>query len=167
MNREELRKKLQNKLKGMKNNRTSKVTDKEQVIDNTNMLKNMPKSKKDLDNLKKEMNKMLNNTNTVKVTDLMESYYDLTVKKYDKIKIPTPQELLMNVEVAKNNFKDYLNALIDNCKEKNISKEVFIKDYLNSLYTEYHVVVLTIDVVPEKLRSQLSLSYLDELNKKN
>jgi hypothetical protein len=167
MNREELRKKLQNKLKGMKNNRTSKVTDKEQVIDNTNMLKNMPKSKKDLDNLKKEMNKMLNNTNTVKVTALMESYYDLTVKKYDKIKIPTPQELLMNVEVAKNNFKDYLNALIDNCKEKNISKEVFIKDYLNSLYTEYHVVVLTIDVVPEKLRSQLSLSYLDELNKKN
>jgi len=167
MNREELRKKLQNKLKGMKNNRTSKVTDKEQVIDNTNMLKNMPKSKKDLDNLKKEMNKMLNNTNTVKVTALMESYYDLTVKKYDKIKIPTPQELLMNVEVAKNNFKDYLNALIDNCKEKNISKEVFIKDYLNSLYTEYHVVVLTIDVVPEKLRSQLSLSFLDELNKKN
>jgi hypothetical protein len=167
MNREELRKKLQNKLKGMKNNRTSKVTDKEQVIDNTNMLKNMPKSKKDLDNLKKEMNKMLNNTNTVKVTALMESYYDLTVKKYDKIMIPTPQELLMNVEVAKNNFKDYLNALIDNCKEKNISKEVFIKDYLNSLYTEYHVVVLTIDVVPEKLRSQLSLSFLDELNKKN
>jgi hypothetical protein len=58
--------------------------------------------------------------------------------------------------LAASKLKEYYVSLIEKCKTENIPKECFIKDYLNSLYTEYHVCTLGRDVVPEKLRNDLN-----------
>jgi len=155
LSKEDLRQKLRDKISGKRNQRMPTS-----IADET---KKVPMTQKKYNKLVAEATKELATLKEDgRVSPLMTEFYNLTCKKYDKIKIPTPSELLDNPELAKTKFKEYLVDLIDTCKQKNIPREMFIKEYLNSLYTEYHVCILGIDVVPEKLRENLDLSILKQ-----
>jgi len=162
LTKEELRQKLRDKINGRKMQRmpSSQVDD---------AIKKKPVTKKQYNKLvsesSKEIKELAKLNEDSRVSPLMMGFYDLAVKTYNEIKIPSPIELINNVEDAKKNFKEYLVGLIDACKKSNVPRETFVSQYLNSLYTEYHVAVLGVEVVPEKLRSELKLSVLDELNK--
>lgn len=152
--REELRLRLKQKISGFRNQRVPSSQIDESVPPNLTKKKqvNQKQYNKLINEAKKELEKM---NNDPRITPVMEELYEMSVKTYSKFTIPKPVELLNNVELATSKFKDYIVNLIDTCKKNNISKEVFIKDYLNSLYTDYHVAVLGKEIVPEKLRPLL------------
>ena len=87
-----------------------------------------------------------------RITVQMKNLYQNCISTYSKITIPSPVELLNNVEIATKNYNDYISTLLATCKKNQVSKEKFVDDYLNSLYTQYYVTVLGLEVVPEKLR---------------
>lgn len=135
--REELRQKLRNKI-------ASKKQPKVQV--NPNEYKQMMKQ------MKEELAKM---NSDERISPKMMDMYNKVSMTFAEIKVPSPLELLNNQELGKHKFKEYLCNLIKSCAEKNISKDIFIKDYLNSDYTHYHIAVLGKDVIPEKLREDV------------
>lgn len=92
-----------------------------------------------------------------RITPKMKELYELALKTYDKTKVPSPLEMLNNVEIAREKFKLYVDALIKVCKKNNITREVFINDYLNGIYTDYFVTVLGIEIVPENIRSYIKI----------
>ena len=156
MNREELKQKLREKLHGFKNKRTSNNSkDTTNTYEQTNNINNMPikQKKKLMADAKKEIAKLKEDT---RITPHIKELYSSVVKEFNKIKIPSPIELLNNPELAKQKFKEYLVDLIESCKKNNIQKEIFIELYLNSTYTKYHVELLGREVVPEKLRDLLN-----------
>jgi len=151
--KEELRQKLRDKINGKRNQRLPTG-----VADDN---KKVPMTQKKYNKLLAEATKELTQLKTDdRVTPAMNELYENTCKTFSDIKVPTPSELLNNPELAKSKFKEYLVGLIDMCKQNNVPRETFISKYLNSLYTEYHVVTLGIDVVPEKLQKDLDLSYM-------
>jgi hypothetical protein len=160
LSKEELRQKLREKINGHKMQRMPS-----NQVDES--IKKKPVNKKQYNKLVteatkqlKEMAELNKEVNDAKITPLMLGFYDLAVQTYDEIKVPSPSELLNNVEDAKKNFKEYLATLIDTCKKTNVPRDTFVRQFLNCLYTEYHVAVLGVEVVPEKLRSELKLSVL-------
>lgn len=88
-----------------------------------------------------------------RITLQMKDLYQKTIVAYDKIKIPSPVELLNNVDTATKQFEQHINGMLAKCKHDKVSKEKFVDEYLNSLYTQYYISVLGLNVVPEKLRN--------------
>lgn len=101
---------------------------------------------------KTEIQKLQNDD---RVTLKMIELYKKTCDEYKKITIPTPLEMLNNSEETRLKLREYYIALIDSCKKNNISQEKFIYEYLNSIYTKYHIEVLGIECIPDKLRSDI------------
>lgn len=134
-NREELLQRLRDKRAGLREPK-KQVSEKEY--------------KKAMSTLNTELKKV---NEDPRVTLNMKTLYQKAITTYDKIKIPSPIELLNNIDDAKRNYLNYINNLIEKCKKENISREQFVDNYLNSLYTQYYVEVLGLEVVPEKLRN--------------
>lgn len=89
----------------------------------------------------------------------MKTLYQQCITTYPNIKIPSPVELLNNAEAAAKNYEEYISTLLDTCKKQQITREKFIDDYLNGLYTQYYVTTLGIEIVPEKLRNLVKLNF--------
>ena len=141
LTKEELRQKLRAKIASARQPQQKAVTQKQY----NNMMKTV----------KKEMNKFKQDD---RVTDEMLLLYNKLNTEYKQVKVPSPSELLNNIELAKTKFKEYLKSLIEKCKEYNISQQKFEKDYLNSEYTRYMVIVVGLEIVPESLRSKINFN---------
>ena len=89
-NREELRRRLREKI-------SNKRQPKQQV--------NQKTYNKMMEELATEMKKM---NEDERITPKMLELYDKVSKKFDKIKVPSPLELLNNQELGKQKFKEYL-----------------------------------------------------------
>lgn len=143
LTREQIRQKLRNKIA---NARQPLMTQKQYN-------KMVKKSKKEMKKLKKDS----------RITDEMLLLYDKLNNEFTLSKVPSPSEILNNVELAKKEFTEYLRTLISKCKELDISQQTFEKDYLNSEYTRYLVMVAGMDIVPESLRSRINFNREPEL----
>lgn len=137
----EIRQKLRNKIASFKNHQPAN----RQAITEKEYNKMMQKAKLEMRNLQKDE----------RVTPRMIELYKKTCNEYKQVTIPNPLEMLNNQEESRTKLREYYGTLINNCKEMNVSREKFISDYLNSTYTKYHVEVLGIDCVPEKLRPDI------------
>jgi len=91
-----------------------------------------------------------------RITEKMQQLYQEVKETYKSIKVPTPKELLENMDLAKEKFKEYLTSLIDDCKKNGITPDKF-KEHLNNKYTEYHIEVLGREIIPEKLLPLISI----------
>lgn len=93
------------------------------------------------------------NMNIDKITPKMNELYEKVCLDFkdSNISVPKPVELLNNPNMSKDKFKEYLENVIETCKRNAISRESFIKDYLNSSYTKYYIEVLGREIIPEKL----------------
>jgi hypothetical protein len=137
----ELKLKMKNKMASFKNHQPSN----RQPISEKDYNKMMNEARHEIQNLQKDD----------RVTPRMIELYKKTCNEYKQVTIPSPLEMLNNQEEARSKLREYYGTLINNCKEMNISREKFVSDYLNSSYTKYHIEVLGIDCVPEKLRPDL------------
>ncbi len=137
----ECRAKLRQKLKNFKNHQPAN----RQPINEKEYNKMMREAKLKIQKLQ----------NDERVTPKMIDLYKRTCNEFTGTTIPTPIEMLDNVDETRINLREYFQTLIENCKKNNVSREKFIADYLNSVYTKYHVEVLGIDVIPERLRCDL------------
>jgi hypothetical protein len=146
LTREELRQKLRAKIASARQPQQKAVTQKQY----NKMMKTV----------KSEMKKLKQDD---RVTDEMLLLYDKLNNEYKQVKVPSPSEILNNIDLAKTKFKEYLKSLIDKCKEYNISQQKFEKDYLNSEYTRYMVMVAGLEIVPESLRSRINFNKEQEL----
>jgi len=141
LSKAEIRMKLREKIKSFKNHQPAN----KQAINEKEYNKMMREAKL-------EMQKIQNDD---RVTPRMIELYKKTCNEYKQVTIPTPIEMLNNVEEARLKLREYYSTLINSCKENNVSREKFISDYLNSTYTKYHIEVLGIECVPEKLRPDI------------
>lgn len=89
--------------------------------------------------------------NDPRITDTMMLLHKKVIEEIREVEIPSPLELLNNQQLAREKFESWCFNLIDTCKKHNIPKEQFGK-ILNSTYTKYHIAVLGMDIVPERLR---------------
>lgn len=109
-------------------------------------------SKKQYNKLQKEVKQQIKQIKEdPRITDDMMLYHKKCLEELKDIEVPSPLELLNNEQLARGKFAQYLANLIKSCKEKNVPKEHF-GSIINSTYTQYHVKVFGIDIVPEKLR---------------
>jgi allophanate hydrolase subunit 1 len=144
LTREDIRMKLRSKLRGFKNHvpvNKQKVTQKEYD--------------KLINDAKNELTKLQQDE---RITPEIMLLYKKVNDQFKNIEIPSPLQLLNGPEIGKQKFIEYLSKLIEMCKENNITRERFVKDFLNSDYTNYHIAVLGIEIVPEKLRSDIIYS---------
>jgi hypothetical protein len=139
LKREELKKKLYSKISTMKFKNNKIAVNPKQYGD---IIKQVST---EIDKIK----------NDERITNRMSELYKM-VKKELNIDIPSPKELLHNIDLAKEKFKEYLKYIILYCKTENIKENIF-KKYINSIYTKYYIEVLTIDVIPEKIRKFIDI----------
>jgi hypothetical protein len=138
LSKAELKMKLRNKIASFKNHQPAN----RQAISEKEYNKMMREAKLEMQKLQKDD----------RVKPRMIELYKKTCNEFKNVTIPTPIEMLNNPEDARIKLREYYTMLINSCRENNISREKFISDYLNSVYTQYHVEVLGIECVPEKLR---------------
>lgn len=125
MTKEELRKKLRDKIRNAKNTRISKsvreyIEEKELISDK-------------------------------RVSEEMNVLYKKIKSDYPSIDIKPPHYLLDNIQEATENFKKYISQMLELGKSNQIQPEE-LKYILNNIYTKYMVTVCGIQIVPEKLQ---------------
>lgn len=126
MTKEELKKKLRDKIRNAKNNRTSKAV-KEQIQE-------------------KEFN------SDSRITEDMKVLYNKIKTDYPTLDIKPPNYLLNNVADAIDSFKMYIMHMLEVGKANNILPDELKYTLQNNIYTKYMTTVCGIEIVPEKLR---------------
>lgn len=138
LTRAEMKQKLRNKIASFKKHQPSN----KQAITEKEYNKMMNEAKLEMQKLQQDE----------RVTPKMMELYKKTCDEYKQVVIPTPVEMLNNQDEAILKLREYYSTLINSCKKNNVSRDKFISDYLNSTYTKYHVEVLGINCVPDKIR---------------
>lgn len=142
LTKQELRMKLRNKINSFKNHMPGNM----QIVTEKEYKKIMQETRREMKKLQEDE----------RVTPKMMVLYEMVKSEFTQVNIPTPVEMLNNPEETRQKLKEYFSTLIEQCKKNNVSRESFIENYLNSNYTKYHIEVLGIDIIPEKLRCNIS-----------
>ena len=125
MTKEELKKKLRDKIRNAKNNRTAKAV-KEHIEE-------------------KEFN------SDSRITEEMKILFKSIKNDYPTLDIKSPSHLLNDITSATENFKAYIMQMLEIGKANNILPDE-LKYTLNNVYTKYMITVCGLEIVPEKLR---------------